>query len=497
MCNCNRGSKEWQAAGPDEIYANVLKLIDEQHLDLITALFNSIYVTGRLPQEWLESTFITIPKKPNAKSCGDYRTISLMSHTLKIFLKVIQRRIYRKLEENMADTQFGFRNGYSTRDALFAYNILIQRCLDVNQSVYVCFIDYNKAFDKVRHNQLIEILKMKNLDTRDIRIITNLYFNQTANIRIQQQTTSSVEIKRGVRQGCVLSPLLFNIYSEEIFARALTEDIKGIKVNGTYINNLRYADDTILLAENMSDLQEMLNNVTKTSRQYGLTLNIKKTKYMVVTKEDSSPEKLYVERQELERVEKCNYLGTNVNCFGDYTNEVRIRVEKARAAFVKMKKMLCCRDLSLELRTRMLRCYVFSILYYGVESWTLNKACESKVQAFEMWAYRRMHRISYTEHITNLEVLRRMEKEVEVVKEIKKRKLTYLGHIMRGPKYELLHLIIQGKIMGKRSVGRRRISWLRNLRDWFNMSSAELFKAAVSKVKIAIMIANLRNGDAT
>ncbi|XP_030765770.1 uncharacterized protein LOC115889834 [Sitophilus oryzae] len=161
-----KAAKDGKALGPDDLPADALKLIEEQDLGAITSLFNKIYETGMMiPREWLQSTFVTIPKKHNAKKCEEHRTISLMSHTLKIFLKVIHRRIYRKLEEDIADTQFGFRNGFSTREALFAYNVLMQRCLDVNQNVYVCFIDYNKAFDKVRHKQLIEALEQKNLDT--------------------------------------------------------------------------------------------------------------------------------------------------------------------------------------------------------------------------------------------------------------------------------------------------------------------------------------------
>ena len=83
-------------------------------------------------------------------------------------------------------------------------------------------------------------------------------------------------------------------------------------------------------------------------------------------------------------------------------------------------------------------------------------------------------------------------KEYEVINTIKARKLQYLGHIMRGQRYEMLRLIMQGKIKGKRNVGRRRISWLRNLRDWYNCSSIELFRAAANKVNIAMMVSNLR-----
>jgi len=94
---------------------------------------------------------------------------------------------------------------------------------------------------------------------------------------------------------CVLSPLLFKLYSEESFTKALENEESGIQVNGIPLNNLRYADDTVLLAENISDLQNMLNNVITSSREYGLTLNVKKTKYMIGTETEVPNEDLYVE----------------------------------------------------------------------------------------------------------------------------------------------------------------------------------------------------------
>lgn len=144
-----------------------------------------------------------------------------MSHVLKIFLKIIHGRIFRKSEETISDSQFGFRNGLGTRDALFGMQVLTQRCLDVNTNVYACFIDFEKAFDKVQHVKLLSILRKAGIDGRDIRVIENLYWNQTANVKVDNAYSEGVTIRRGVRQGCVLSPLLFNIYSEAILIEAL------------------------------------------------------------------------------------------------------------------------------------------------------------------------------------------------------------------------------------------------------------------------------------
>lgn len=152
--NCKKG----KAAGPDEVTADLIKLIDEDNVNILVDLFNTIHKTGIIPTEWLKSTFVTLPKVNHPKRCEDYRTISLMCHMLKIFLKIIHGRIYRKCEMALTNTQFGFRNGMGTREALFSVNVLVQRCRDVSKNVYMGFIDYRKAFDRVRHNRLIEIM---------------------------------------------------------------------------------------------------------------------------------------------------------------------------------------------------------------------------------------------------------------------------------------------------------------------------------------------------
>ena len=122
------------------------------------------------------SVYITLPKQPRATDCANFRTISLMPHALKIFLKIIQARIGNKIDSEVGPTQFGFRPGSGTREAIFSFNILAQKFIEVDQEIYTCFIDYSKAFDKVHHSQLIECLEKVGVDGRDIRIIANLFF---------------------------------------------------------------------------------------------------------------------------------------------------------------------------------------------------------------------------------------------------------------------------------------------------------------------------------
>ncbi|CAG9837259.1 unnamed protein product [Diabrotica balteata] len=133
-----------------------------------------------------------------------------------------------------------------------------------------------------------------------------------------------------------------------------------------------------------------------------------------------------------------------------------------------MSKVLWKRDLKLALRIHLLRCYVFSVLLYDVESWTVNKIDLNRLDTFEKWCYRRILKVSWVEKIRNSTILERLSKTIEIIKSIKQRKLEYFGHVMRGPKYRLLQNIMQGKIAGKGSPGRRRTSWLKNLRQWYD-----------------------------
>lgn len=278
-------TKSYKAPGPDGVLAEAIKCFEEDNIDLLVELFNNIYNTGSIPKDWLLSTIIMIPKKPNATSCKDHRLISLMSHLLKIFLRIIHTRIFKRLEELSGDTQFGFKNGMGTREAVFCLNTLMQNCLDQRKEVFMCFIDYEKAFDTVKHDILIRHLHTANIYYNDVRIIKNLYWNQEARVQISQQDiTEKFEVLRGVRQGCILSPMLFNLYVENIFLEALENVEAGIKINGIILNNLRYADDTVIMASSAEELQLILDRINDVGKRNGLIINIKKTKFMIVSR---------------------------------------------------------------------------------------------------------------------------------------------------------------------------------------------------------------------
>ena len=149
------------------------------------------------------------------------------------------------------------------------------------KNIYFCFIDYTKAFDCVDHNKLWKILKETGIPDYLTCFLRNLYAGQKATVRTGHGTTDWFQIRRGVRQGCILSPCLFNLYAEHIVRNAGLEEAQaGIKIAGRNINNLRYADDTTLMAESEEELKSLLMKVKDESEKVGLKLNIQKTNIM-------------------------------------------------------------------------------------------------------------------------------------------------------------------------------------------------------------------------
>ena len=148
------------------------------------------------------------------------------------------------------------------------------------KNIYFCFIDYAKAFDCVDHNKLWKIQKEMGISDHLTCLLRNLYEGEEATVRTGHGTTDWFQIGKGVRQGCILSPCLFNLYAEYIMRKAGLDEVQaGIKIAGRNINNLRYADDTTLMAQSEEELKSLLMEV-KESEKVGLKLNIQKTKIM-------------------------------------------------------------------------------------------------------------------------------------------------------------------------------------------------------------------------
>ena len=191
-------------------------------------LENSAVATG------LEKvSFIPIPKKGNPKECSNYRTIALISHASKVMLKILQARLQEYMNQELPDVQARFRKGRGTRDQIANIRWIIEKAREFQKNIYFCFIDYTKAFDCVDHNKLWKILKEMGISDHLTCLLRNLYVSQEATVRTGHGPTDWFQIGKGVCQGCILSPCLFNLYAEYVMRNAGLEEAQaGIKIAG-------------------------------------------------------------------------------------------------------------------------------------------------------------------------------------------------------------------------------------------------------------------------
>ena len=181
----------------------------------------------------------------------------------------------------LPDVQAGFSKGRGTRDQIASIHWIMEKAREFQKNIYFCFIDYAKAFDCVDHNKLWKILKEMGIPDHLPCPLRNLFVGQEATVRTGHGTTDWFQIGKGVYQGCILSPCLFNLYAKYIMRNAgLEETQTGIKIAGRNIKNLRYADDTTLMAESEDELKSLLMKVKEESQKVGLKLNFQKTKIM-------------------------------------------------------------------------------------------------------------------------------------------------------------------------------------------------------------------------
>ena len=185
------------------------------------------------------------------------------------------------MNRELPDVQAGFRKGRGTRDQITNIRWIIEKATEFQKGIYFCFIDSAKAFDCVDHNKLWKILKEMGIPDHQTCLLRNLYAGHEAAVRTGHGTTDWFQTGKGVHQGCILSPCLFNFYAEYIMRNTgLEETQAGIKIARRNINNLRYADDTTLMAESEEELKSLLMKVKEETEKVGLKLNIQKTKIL-------------------------------------------------------------------------------------------------------------------------------------------------------------------------------------------------------------------------
>ena len=200
-----------KASGGDGIPVEFFQILKDDAVKVPHSICQQIGKTQQWSQDWKRSVFIPIPKKGNAKDCSNYCMITLISHASKVMLKILQAGLQQYMNHELPDVQAGFRKSRGTRDQIVNIRWIIKKAREFQKNIYFCLIDYAKAFECVDHNKLWKILKEMGIPDHLICLLRNLYAGQEETVRNGHGTTDWFQIRKGVRQGCLLSPCLFNL----------------------------------------------------------------------------------------------------------------------------------------------------------------------------------------------------------------------------------------------------------------------------------------------
>ena len=185
-------------------------------IKVLNSICQQIWKTQQWPQGWKMSVFIPVPKKGNAKECSNYCIIVLISHTSKVMFKILQARLQQYVNYELTNVEAGFRKSRGTRDQIANIHWIIKKAREFQKNIYLCFIDYAKTFDFVDHNKLWKVFQEMGIPDHLTCLLRNLYAGQEATVRTGHETTDWFQIGKGVHQGYILSPCLFNFYAEYI-----------------------------------------------------------------------------------------------------------------------------------------------------------------------------------------------------------------------------------------------------------------------------------------
>ncbi len=305
-----------KASGVDGISNDILKKAKIVIVPMLHSLFNKMIETGEFPNDWGSALIVPIHKSGDVKDPGNYRGISLLSCLSKVFTKILNNRLvsWAEANEKYFEVQAGFRRGKSAVDNIFVLYSLINKYLSKEKGrFYSVFVDFSKAFDSVPHRLLFYSLLRGNMHGRVINLLRNMYSKLRSCVEFDGYLSGEFNCTVGTRQGCMLSPLLFILYLNELILLTEDNNCQGIYVNENHpnITMLLYADDLVIVGDHVGRVQKILNSLSVFCKKWGLSVNMSKTKSMIFRNGGiiKKNEVFYFNGVKLDHVSYYKYLG--------------------------------------------------------------------------------------------------------------------------------------------------------------------------------------------
>jgi len=425
-----------------------------QHRLLV--LMREVWKSGCVVQDWKDAEIVPIPKKGDLKNCDNWRGISLLDVVGKLFGRIVQDRLQLIAEKVLPESQCGFRKGRGCVDMIFTARQLFEKSREHDDSLFTLFVDLRKAYDSVSREGLWQVLQKYGVPPVMLSLIRSCHDGMTAVVRVSDGTTDSINIRNGLRQGCTMAPVLFNLYFAAMVAcwrsccpeagvtvrykigRKLVGDRTAkTKLEVTEITESKYADDVALYAVTRQAVERVAMTFVTTAAGWGLTVSLEKTKMMSMgcsEAEDNRP--IQLENGAIAAVDNFTYLGSNITNDGEIVSEVGARLGKAARAFGCLRSAIFDnKSLSVEIKRGVYQAVVMSTLLYGSETWVVKSPGLKRLEGFHNRCVRITLGVSrakqWKERITSRELAGSFGMSEKMVEVIGKYRCRWLGHLAR------------------------------------------------------------------
>lgn len=452
--------KSRKSPGQDGINNELFKYAPKSFLHKFLNLINVCWICGDIPQEWRTAIVIPIHKKGDRTTPDNYRGISLLNTGYKIYSKIIAKRLTAISETLMLEEQNGFRKGRSCMDCVFSLSQVIEKHREFNIPTYISFIDFKKAFDSVDREKLWTIMEKKGIPNHLILTIKTMYSNNT--IRINNGNGISEgnrHITQGVRQGCPLSPVLFNLYLDHIIRVWLKKLRTTQYFKELIFNTLLFADDQLIISDTEDNLQMATYTLSTISRQYNLEISTKKTKIFGFVGTDHIRTKIIIENEILEQVHQFNYLGCNVSY--QVSNDLESKLAKFLQLIGTIKRTIL-RKVRKETILKLYKTLILPTFLYGSENWILTTSQRRRIEAAEMRLLRPLAGYTLLDHRTNESIHRELNIS-NILETIDEYRSNWHSHLQRMPTNRIPLQTYNYKPRGTRRIGRPKKRWREQL----------------------------------
>ncbi|KAK3510626.1 hypothetical protein QTP70_011883 [Hemibagrus guttatus] len=377
-----------KAPGVNEICPEYLKSLDVVGLSWLTRLCNIAWRSGTVPLDWATGVVIPLFKKGDRRVCSNYRGITLLSLPGKVYSRVLKRRVQPLVEPQIQEKQCGFRPSRGTLDQLYTLHRVLEGSWEFSQPVHMCFVDLEKAFDRVPRGILWEVLWEYGVHGPLLRAVRSLYNRSRSLVRIASCKSDLFPVHVGLRQGCPLSPVLFIVFMDRISRHS--QGLEGVWFGDHRISSLIFADDVVLLAPSSLDLQHVLGHFAAECEAAGMRVSTSKLEAMVLDRKKVACT-LQVEGEVLPQVEEFKYLGVLFTSEGRMDREIDRRIGAAAAVMRSMyRSVVVKKELTQKAKLSIYQSIYVPTLTYDHELWVMTERVRSRIQVAEISFLRRV-----------------------------------------------------------------------------------------------------------